>query len=91
MSQILYYFQNLPRLFQNLNFCNKHVIPATASASLTGLSGGALLLHGGISLSFKKMNNIIEIDKENFQATVEPGVINEDFQNKLLDYKLFYP
>ena len=74
-----------------LKFCNKHVIPVTASASLTGLSGGALPLHGGISLSFKKMNNIIEIDKENFQATVEPGVINEDFQNKLLDYKLFYP
>ena len=74
-----------------LSYCNNRNIPITPSASLTGLSGGALPVHGGISLSMKKMNRIISIDNKNFQAIVEPGVINEDFQNKLKDYALFYP
>ncbi len=74
-----------------LKYCNDNNIAITPSGALTGLSGGAIPVFGGISLSMKKMNNIISIDEKNFQAIVEPGVINEDFQNILKDKKLFYP
>lgn len=74
-----------------LKYCNKHQISITPSAALTGLSGGALTVCGGISLSMKKMNKVISIDQKNFQALVEPGLINEDFQNKLEKKNLFYP
>tara|TARA_Y100000589_G_scaffold18712_1_gene15535 strand:- start:4335 stop:5750 length:1416 start_codon:yes stop_codon:yes gene_type:complete len=74
-----------------LSYCNANLIPVTPSAALTGLSGGAIPVHGGISLSMKKMNKIISIDNKNFQATIEPGLINEDFQNKLKELNLFYP
>ena len=39
-----------------VKYCNDKLIPITPSAALTGLSGGALPLFGGISLSLKKMN-----------------------------------
>ena len=74
-----------------LKYCNDENIPVTPSASLTGLSGGALPLYGGVSMSMKKLNKIISIDNKNFQAIVEPGVINEDFQMKLKELSLFYP
>ena len=74
-----------------LKYCNDENIPVTPSASLTGLSGGALPLYGGVSLSMKKLNKIISIDNKNFQAIVEPGVINEEFQIKLKELSLFYP
>lgn len=74
-----------------LKYCNNHNIPVTPSASLTGLSGGALPVFGGVSLSMNKMNNLISIDEKNFQAVVEPGLINEEFQNTLTKKKLFYP
>ena len=36
-------------------------------------------------------NNIIEIDEQNFQATVEPGVINQVFRDAVEEKGLFYP
>jgi glycolate oxidase len=74
-----------------LNYCNEHNISITPSAALTGLSGGAIPVYGGVSLSMKNMNKVISIDEKNFQAVVEPGVINEEFQNILKEKKLFYP
>ena len=45
----------------------------------------------GLVLSLEKLNSIIEIDERNLQATVEPGVINEVFQNAVKEKGLFYP
>jgi len=74
-----------------LNYCNQHKIAITPSGALTGLSGGAIPLFGGVSLSTKKMNKILSLDEKNFQVIVEPGVINEELQLMLKDKKLFYP
>jgi len=74
-----------------LKYCNDNNIPITPSAGLTGLSGGALTVLGGVSLSMVKMNKLIAIDEKNFQALVEPGLINETFQNTLEKKRLFYP
>lgn len=74
-----------------VKLCNTHTIPVTPRGAGTGLSGGALALEGGIVLSMERMNAIIEIDERNFQATVEPGVINEAFQQAVKEKGLFYP
>ncbi|MBW7845208.1 MAG: FAD-binding protein [Bacteroidia bacterium] len=72
-------------------FCYEHNIPFTPRGAGTGLSGGALPVFGGIVISMERFNKIIEIDEHNFQATVEPGVINEEFQNAVIEKGLFYP
>ena len=64
-----------------VKYCNNNLIPITPSAALTGLSGGALPLFGGVSLSLKKMNKILDINPKNFQAIIEPGLINEEFHS----------
>lgn len=74
-----------------LILCNRENIPVTPRGAGTGLSGGALPIHGGVSLSMERFNEIIEIDERNLQATVEPGVINEAFQNAVKEKGLFYP
>lgn len=74
-----------------LKLANNYRIPVTPRGAGTGLSGGALPILGGILLSLERMNSILEIDEKNLQATVEPGVINEVFQNALKEKKLFYP
>ena len=74
-----------------VKYCNDKLIPITPSAALTGLSGGALPFYGGISLSLKKMNKILDINPKNFQAIIEPGLINDEFQIELEKYGLFYP
>jgi len=64
-----------------LKICNQHLIPVTPRGGGTGLSGGALPIHKGVVLSMERFNKIIQIDELNLQATVEPGVITEVFQN----------
>jgi len=56
----------------------KYGVPLVPRGSGTGLSGGALPRHGGIVLSVSRMKAIREIDPENRQAVVEPGVINAE-------------
>jgi len=74
-----------------LAYCNENQIPVTPRGAGTGLSGGALPIFGGVCLSSEKLNRIINIDTSNFQAIVEPGVINQVFQNAVAEKGLFYP
>ena len=60
-----------------LKCAHKHGIPVTAAGARTGLSGGALAVRGGLALSLRRMDKIIQIDEVNHQAVVEPGVITE--------------
>lgn len=76
---------------QLLLLANEELISVTPRGAGTGLSGGALPVRGGISLSMERFNEIIRIDERNLQATVEPGVINEVFQNAVKEVGLFYP
>ena len=70
--------------------CNKYGLPIHPRGAGTSLSGGSLPTTGGISVSFEKMNRILHIDEENFQAAVEPGVINEDLRQAVAEKGLFY-
>lgn len=74
-----------------LRLANAEQIAVTARGAGTGLSGGALPVFHGIVLSMKRFDRILAIDEENLQATVEPGVINEVFQQAVKAKNLFYP
>lgn len=74
-----------------LAYCNKHKIPVTPRGAGTGLSGGALPVYGGVVLDMKRFDKILNIDTENFQVTVEPGVITQVLQEEVNKSGLFYP
>lgn len=76
---------------QILKICSAHGIPVTPRGAGTGLSGGALPVKNGVVLSMERFNKILKIDELNLQATVEPGVITEVFQNAVKEKNLFYP
>jgi glycolate oxidase len=74
-----------------MKLCNENMIPVTPRGAGTGLSGGALAVHEGLLISMEKFNKIFEIDERNLQATLEPGVITEEFMNAAAAQGLFYP
>jgi glycolate oxidase len=82
---------NTQEVAQVLRWAYKHEIPVTPMGARTGLSGGALPVHGGVGLSMERFNKIIEIDELNLQATVEPGVITQVFQEAVRSKGLMYP
>jgi glycolate oxidase len=74
-----------------LKLCNEHLIPVTPRGAGTGLSGGALPIMGGLLIAMERFNQIIAIDEQNLQATVEPGVVTEEFMNQVAAKGLLYP
>ncbi|MDB5024352.1 MAG: FAD-binding protein [Mucilaginibacter sp.] len=74
-----------------MKLCNQYLIPVTPRGAGTGLSGGALPINGGVLLAMERFDHILDIDEENLQATVEPGVITEVFMDMVVNKNLFYP
>ena len=74
-----------------LKLANERNIPVTPRGGGTGLSGGAVPVYGGIVLSLERMNKVLEIDKDNFVATVEAGVLLSDFYQAVEEHGLYYP
>lgn len=73
-----------------LKACNMAGIPVYTRGAGTGLSGGCLPVKGGLVLSTRKLNAILEIDTKNAQARVQPGVINAELKAKAQEFGLWY-
>jgi glycolate oxidase len=71
--------------------CAQHQVPVTPIGGRTGLSGGALSVHGGVGLALDRMDRIIEVDEKNLQVTVEPGVITQVLMDAVAAKGLYYP
>jgi glycolate oxidase len=74
-----------------MKLCDENLIPVTARGAGTGLSGGALPIKGGLLIAMERFNHILNIDEENLQATVEPGVITGEFIDTVAEKGLLYP
>ena len=74
-----------------LQLANAARIPVTPWGVGTSIEGNPIPVHGGILLSFERMNRIIEIHAEDFQVTVQPGIGYKDLNERLARYGLFFP
>lgn len=76
---------------QIVSLANDLEIPVTARGAGTGMAGGAVPVRGGIVLDMSSMNRIIEIDIDNLQVIVEPGVVHEHLNEALKPHGFFFP
>ena len=74
-----------------MRLASAHVFPVVARGAGSGMTGGSLPVQGGLVLALSRLNRIIEIDRDNQIAIVEPGVISGDFQQEVKKVGLFYP
>ncbi|MEJ2718862.1 MAG: FAD-linked oxidase C-terminal domain-containing protein [Deltaproteobacteria bacterium] len=74
-----------------MKVADREEIPVTPRGSGTNLAGETVAVKGGIVLAFSRMDRILEIDRDNRLARVQPGVINFDFQREVAKYGLMYP
>ena len=74
-----------------MKLASAHNIPVTPRGGGTGLSGGALPVCGGISLSLEKLNKIRSVDTGNLTMEVEAGVTIAEIHSAAEEVNLFYP
>ena len=74
-----------------MHLANASRVPVTPRGAGTGLSGGALPVHGGILLSMERMDHILDIDGQNLMVVTEPCVITGKLQEAVEEEGFFYP
>ncbi|MGV7105542.1 FAD-binding oxidoreductase [Flavobacterium sp. U410] len=82
---------NTEEISNIVKLANQYKIPVIPIGGRTGLSGGALSIHGGIGLSLERLNAILEIDERNLQVITEPAVITQVLRDTVAEKGLFYP
>ncbi|MGN6242081.1 MAG: FAD-linked oxidase C-terminal domain-containing protein [Motilibacteraceae bacterium] len=70
--------------------CAEAKVPFVARGSGTGLSGGALPHADGVLVVTSKMRDILELDRDNQRAVVQPGVINLQVTRETLPLGYYY-
>ena len=74
-----------------LKYANENNIPVTTRGAGVGYVGGCVPVKGGILLSVRKMDRIIEVNTADGVAVVEPGVILDDLQESVRKRGWYYP
>jgi glycolate oxidase len=66
-------------------------VPVVPRGAGTGLSGGANAVDGCVVLSLEAMRSILEINRAERLAVVQPGVVNDELRAAVAEQGLWYP
>jgi len=83
--------QSVEHISQVMKLANDERFAVVPRGSGSGLSGGSIPVENSVVVLMTHWNKILEIDKENLTAWVQPGVITGQIHNAVEALGLFYP
>ena len=91
LPDVVVFAETIEQVQEIVRIANKYHTPIICRGAGTNTVGACIAEHGGIVLNFSKMNKILEINRENMTARVQPGVIVGELQNQVERMGLYYP
>ena len=89
-ADILVYPKTTAEVVEVVKFANAINLNITTRGAGTNLVGSTIP-NGGIILDLSLMTNIVELDKQTFTVTVQPGILLGELQQFVEQHDLFYP
>jgi glycolate oxidase subunit GlcD len=83
--------ENTEQVSRIISYASQRRLPVTPRGAGSSLSGNVVPIYHGIVLSFRRMNNIVEVFEKDLQVRVEPGVVYDELNSKLQPFNLFFP
>ena len=83
--------KNTDEVVRVMKYAFENEISVTPRGAGTGMTGGSIPLNSAIVLSLEKMNKLVELDTNNLNVVVEPGIINGRLQRDIEHLGFFYP
>lgn len=89
-AEILVYPKTTAEVVEVVKFAKANNLNITTRGAGTNLVGSTIP-NGGIILDLSLMTNIVELDKQTFTVTIQPGILLQDLQQFVEQHDLFYP
>ena len=74
-----------------VSLCAELKVPVIPFGTGSSLEGQVNAPQGGISIDFSNMKRVLEVNPEDLDCTVEPGITREELNTYLRDTGLFFP
>ena len=74
-----------------VKLCAEYKVPVIPFGTGSSLEGQVNAPEGGISIDLSRMNRVLEVNAEDLDCRVEPGVTREELNDYLRDTGLFFP
>jgi len=82
---------NTQEVSEIAKICHAHECPVIAWGTGTSLEGHSLAVRGGITVDFSRMNKVLQVNAEDMDVVVQPGLTRAELNEELRATGLFFP
>lgn len=82
---------NAAEVSKVVQICAAHACPIIGYGAGTSLEGHTLAVQGGVSMDFRNMSQVVEVNTDDMSVRVGPGITREALNEELRATGLFFP